>query len=88
MSRQREVPELVYLLEAGASRAHVIDYTQKILDWAVMAVASTPRQLAGERIANSERHSLERATARLVAGKQELHDLLGLGYNPLPTEKP
>jgi hypothetical protein len=82
MSRQREVPELVYLLEAGASRAQVIDYTQKILDWAVTTVASTPRQSHGER------HALQNATARLVAGKQELHDLLGLGYNPLPTEKP
>lgn len=86
MSRQREVPELVYLLEAGASRAQVINYTLKILDWATQTVATTPRQLAGERQAQSGQHALESATARLIAGKQELLDSVGLGYNPLPQE--
>jgi hypothetical protein len=77
-SRQREIPELVYILEAGASRAQVINYTNKILDWATTIVASTPRQSHGER------HALQNATGRLIAGKQELLDLVGLGYNPLP----
>lgn len=80
MSRQREVPELVYLLEAGASRAQVINYTQKILDWAVTTVAATPRQTHGER------NALVNATGRLVAGKQELLDSLGLGFNETPQE--
>jgi hypothetical protein len=75
MSRQREIPELVYLLEAGASRAEVINYTQKILDWAVQTVATTPWQSHGER------HALQNATGRLIAGQQELRDSLGLGYN-------
>lgn len=80
MSRQREVPELVYLLEAGASWAQVISYTDKILEWATQTVAGTPRQSHGER------HALQNATARLVAGRQELLDHLGLGYNPTPVD--
>jgi len=80
MSRQREIPELVYLLEAGASHAQVINYTNKILDWAVETVASTPRQTHGER------HALVNATERLLSGKQELLDKVGLGYAPTPQE--
>lgn len=82
MSRQREIPELVYLLEAGASHAQVINYTNKILDWAVQTVATTPRQSHGER------HALQSATARLLDGKQLLLDSVGLGTAPLKPEKP
>lgn len=82
MSRQREIPELVYLLEAGASPAQVINYTKKILEWAVQTVATTPRQTHGER------HALENATRRLVGGQQEMMDAFGLGTAPLKTEKP
>jgi hypothetical protein len=81
MSRQREIPELVYLLEAGASRAQVINYTLKILEWAELIVASTPRQSHGER------HALQNATARLIGGRQELLDSVGLGYNPTPESQ-
>lgn len=74
MSRQREISELVYLLEAGASHAQVINYTNKILDWAVETVASTPRQT------HTELHALQNATQRLLAGKQDLLDRVGLGH--------
>jgi len=79
VSRQREIPELVYLLEAGASHAQVINYTQKILDWAVETVATTPRQTV------TESEALVNATRRLVAGKERLLDTVGLGTVP---EKP
>ena len=82
MSRQREVPELVYLLEAGASHAQVINYTNKILDWAVETVAGTPRQT------HTEAFALQNATHRLLDGKQELLDKVGLGYNPLKPQEP
>lgn len=75
MSRQREIPELVYLLEAGASKAQVINYTQKILDWAVTTVATTPRQSFGEQ------NGIRNATERLLSGQQVLRDSVGLGYN-------
>lgn len=78
MGRQREIPELVYLLEAGASHAQVINYTEKILDWAVETVASTPRQT------HTETEALTNATRRLVAGKDLLMDKVGLGYGPKP----
>ncbi|QKY78576.1 hypothetical protein SEA_DRYAD_38 [Streptomyces phage Dryad] len=80
MSRQREIPELVYLLEAGASHAQVINYTNKILDWAVETVASTPRQT------HTEREALVNATRRLLGGKEELLNRVGLGFTT--PEKP
>lgn len=79
-SRQREVPELVYLLEAGASRAQVINYTMKILEWAMITVAQTPRQT------HAQTDALVNATARLVAGRQELLNEVGLGYPTEPVE--
>jgi hypothetical protein len=41
MSRQREIPELITLLEKGASVAEVAAYTEKILEWAMAKVMST-----------------------------------------------
>lgn len=82
MSRQREIPELVYLLEAGASPTQVINYTKKILEWAVQTVATTPRQTA------TERHALENATRRLIGGEREMLEAFGVVAPILPLKEP
>src|SRR3546814_18791322 len=66
MSRQREIPELIAIMEAGASREQVVLYTLKILDWAAETVKCTHVQTYSQQDASAD------AAERIRLGQREL----------------